>query len=29
MDEEIKFECAKFSEDVKYFAEFQTGSDIH
>ena len=25
LDEEIKFECAKFSEDVKYFAEFQTG----
>merc|ERR1712002_592190 len=24
-DEEIKTECAKFSEDVKYFAEFQTG----
>merc|ERR1719342_2032918 len=23
--EEIKTECAKFSEDVKYFAEFQTG----
>ena len=22
---EIKSECAKFSEDVKYFAEFQTG----
>jgi len=25
LDEEIKQECAKFSEDVKYFAEFQTG----
>jgi len=25
LDEEIKSECAKFSEDVKYFAEFQTG----
>lgn len=25
LDEEIKTECAKFSEDVKYFAEFQTG----
>merc|ERR1711981_974227 len=25
LDEEIKAECAKFSEDVKYFAEFQTG----
>ena len=25
LDEEIKEECAKFSEDVKYFAEFQTG----
>jgi len=25
LDEEIKCECAKFSEDVKYFAEFQTG----
>merc|ERR1712228_366815 len=26
LDAEIKSECAKFSEDVKYFAEFQTGS---
>eukprot|EP00092_Neocalanus_flemingeri_P014314 GFUD01015435.1.p1 GENE.GFUD01015435.1~~GFUD01015435.1.p1 ORF type:complete len:646 (+),score=203.50 GFUD01015435.1:71-2008(+) len=25
LDAEIKSECAKFSEDVKYFAEFQTG----
>ena len=25
LDGEIKSECAKFSEDVKYFAEFQTG----
>merc|ERR1712203_163215 len=25
LDAEIKAECAKFSEDVKYFAEFQTG----
>merc|ERR1719412_2026780 len=25
LDSEIKYECAKFSEDVKYFAEFQTG----
>jgi len=25
LDSEIKAECAKFSEDVKYFAEFQTG----
>jgi len=25
LDQEIKAECAKFSEDVKYFAEFQTG----
>ena len=25
LDEELKQECAKFSEDVKYFAEFQTG----
>ena len=28
LDEEIKFECAKFSEDVKYFAEFQTGHTL-
>ena len=28
LDEEIKFECAKFSEDVKYFAEFQTGINL-
>merc|ERR1711936_966221 len=25
LDAEIKSECANFSEDVKYFAEFQTG----
>jgi predicted nuclease with TOPRIM domain len=25
LDEEVKAECAKFSEDVKYWAEFQTG----
>merc|ERR1719266_1698833 len=25
LDGDIKAECAKFSEDVKYFAEFQTG----
>merc|ERR1712141_450458 len=25
LDAEIKAECAKFSEDVKYFAEFPTG----
>merc|ERR1719383_1552666 len=25
LDEEVKKECAKFSEDVKYWAEFQTG----
>jgi len=25
LDEEVKAECAKFSEDVKYFAEYQTG----
>jgi len=25
LDEEVKTECAKFSEDVKYWAEFQTG----
>merc|ERR1711936_228540 len=25
LDAEIKSECAKFREDVKYFAEFQTG----
>merc|ERR1719232_1734718 len=25
LDGEIKSECAKFSEDVKYFAQFQTG----
>jgi len=25
LDAEIKSECAKFSEDVKYFAQFQTG----
>merc|ERR1719412_3223315 len=25
LDAEIKSECAKFSEDVKYFAKFQTG----
>ena len=25
MDEEVKSECAKFSEDVKFWAEFHTG----
>ena len=25
LDEDVKAECAKFSEDVKYWAEFQTG----
>ena len=25
LDDEVKAECAKFSEDVKYWAEFQTG----
>ena len=25
MEDEVKTECAKFSEDVKYWAEFQTG----
>ena len=25
LDEEVKNECAKFSEDVKYWAQFQTG----
>jgi len=25
LDEEVKAECSKFSEDVKYWAEFQTG----
>ena len=25
LTEEVKTECAKFSEDVKYWAEFQTG----
>jgi len=28
LDTEIKAECAKFSEDVKYFAEFQTGIKV-
>ena len=26
LDDEVKAECAKFSEDVKYWAEFQTGN---
>lgn len=25
LDDEVKAECSKFSEDVKYWAEFQTG----
>merc|ERR1719216_686792 len=28
MDEEVKKECAKFSEDVKFWAEFQTGVKV-
>jgi len=28
LDEEVKSECAKFSEDVKYWAEFQTGLKV-
>jgi len=28
MDEEVKKECSKFSEDVKFWAEFQTGIKV-
>jgi hypothetical protein len=28
LDEEVSQECAKFSEDVKYWAEFQTGIKV-
>jgi hypothetical protein len=28
LDMEVKTECSKFSEDVKYWAEFQTGIKV-
>jgi hypothetical protein len=28
LDTEVKSECSKFSEDVKYWAEFQTGIKV-
>jgi hypothetical protein len=29
LDAEVKTECSKFSEDVKYWAEFQTGIKVN
>ena len=28
LDGDIKAECARFSEDIKYFAEFSTGPPL-